>query len=130
MYKCDWCSKEFNNRRNAHKTNFKFCCRRCKENAQSVDGGDRFLSLRPKHYKDGGFFYRKRAFKIYGKICCSCGYYDNDLALDVDHIDGDRSNNILENLQVLCANCHAIKTRGGLVIIGKTSLLQREVDGS
>jgi 5-methylcytosine-specific restriction endonuclease McrA len=30
---------------------------------------------------------------------------------DFDHIDGDRSNNSLENCQALCPTCHAKKTR-------------------
>ena len=31
--------------------------------------------------------------------------------LDVDHIDGDRGNNDIKNLQTLCKPCHKIKTR-------------------
>jgi hypothetical protein len=30
--------------------------------------------------------------------------------LEVDHFDGDRTNNDVSNLITLCANCHAIKT--------------------
>lgn len=30
--------------------------------------------------------------------------------LQVDHIDGNHDNNEPENLQTLCANCHAVKT--------------------
>jgi len=30
---------------------------------------------------------------------------------DFDHIDGDSSNNSLNNCQALCPNCHAKKTR-------------------
>lgn len=30
--------------------------------------------------------------------------------LDVDHIDGNHKNNEKTNLQVLCANCHRLKT--------------------
>lgn len=32
------------------------------------------------------------------------------IQLDVDHIDGDHSNNDPSNLQTLCANCHRLKT--------------------
>ena len=28
-------------------------------------------------------------------------------ALSLHHIDGDRHNNVFENLQILCPNCHA-----------------------
>ena len=30
--------------------------------------------------------------------------------LDIDHIDGNHSNNDESNLQTLCANCHRLKT--------------------
>lgn len=30
--------------------------------------------------------------------------------LDVDHIDGDKTNNDPSNLVTLCKNCHALKT--------------------
>lgn len=29
-----------------------------------------------------------------------------DIPIDLDHIDGDRDNNKLENLRILCPNCH------------------------
>lgn len=29
------------------------------------------------------------------------------LVLHLDHIDGDRTNNLLDNLQILCPNCHS-----------------------
>lgn len=41
-----------------------------------------------------------------------CGFVPDDLIqLDVDHKDGDPSNNKLSNLQTLCANCHRLKTK-------------------
>lgn len=44
--------------------------------------------------------------------CERCGFIPEDkVQLDVDHIDGDRSNNDLSNLQTLCANCHRLKTK-------------------
>jgi 5-methylcytosine-specific restriction endonuclease McrA len=30
------------------------------------------------------------------------------IPLELDHIDGDRANNVLENLRLLCPNCHAL----------------------
>jgi hypothetical protein len=65
--------------------------------------------------------------KIWDKLCwkCRCGSYRKHkkdyceacgfvaivaAQLDVDHIDGDRSNNDIHNLQTLCANCHRLKT--------------------
>jgi 5-methylcytosine-specific restriction endonuclease McrA len=43
--------------------------------------------------------------------CESCGFIAvHSSQLDVDHIDGNRSNNNESNLQTLCANCHRLKT--------------------
>ena len=42
--------------------------------------------------------------------CSICGineWLGKPLTLQVDHIDGDRSNNLLENLRLLCGNCHS-----------------------
>lgn len=45
-------------------------------------------------------------------ICYECGFKAVDVRqLDVDHIDGDHSNNDPSNLQILCANCHRLKTK-------------------
>ena len=43
--------------------------------------------------------------------CECCGFIAVHRAqLDVDHIDGDSQNNVISNLQTLCANCHRLKT--------------------
>jgi 5-methylcytosine-specific restriction endonuclease McrA len=42
--------------------------------------------------------------------CETCGVVDwlgNSLSMHLHHIDGDRFNNTLNNLQILCPNCHA-----------------------
>jgi hypothetical protein len=41
--------------------------------------------------------------------CISCNKVLN--TFDLDHIDGDKTNNSLSNCQALCPNCHAEKTR-------------------
>lgn len=42
--------------------------------------------------------------------CEECGlentWNGNPLTLELDHIDGDRTNNSLDNLKILCPNCH------------------------
>jgi len=41
--------------------------------------------------------------------CCRLTEWQNyPIVLEVHHIDGDRTNNNYENLQLLCCNCHAI----------------------
>lgn len=45
------------------------------------------------------------------RICKSCGlgeeWNNSKLTLEVDHVDGDCSNNLLTNLRWLCPNCHS-----------------------
>ncbi|WP_049939586.1 HNH endonuclease signature motif containing protein [Natronomonas pharaonis] len=48
--------------------------------------------------------YRDRCLKTKGEYCHSCGVRQN---IQVHHIDGDHSNNGLDNLVPLCANCHS-----------------------
>ena len=44
-------------------------------------------------------------------ICEFCGFVPvHPCQLDVDHIDGNRTNSKSSNLQTLCANCHRLKT--------------------
>lgn len=55
---------------------------------------------------------RERLFQETNYSCTQCGYNktrDNGKTiLEIDHIDGDYTNNTRENLRVLCPNCHAL----------------------
>ena len=50
---------------------------------------------------------RYRAQKNKKDYCEKCGGTEK---LHIDHIDGNRSNNELTNLQTLCKDCHHIKS--------------------
>jgi hypothetical protein len=59
----------------------------------------------------------KQAFPNYAelslkrKVCEACGFIAaHPCQLDVDHKDGNWLNDDPANLQVLCANCHRLKT--------------------
>jgi len=91
-----------------------FCSRECKDNAQRVEVG----LIAPSHYKGGAYAYRKKALLYYGPTCNRCSFEEDERLLDVHHIDGDRKNNVIENLEVLCVMCHARETRKAISNMG------------
>ena len=43
--------------------------------------------------------------------CCGCKldtWLDQPIPLELDHIDGNHQNNALDNLRLLCPNCHSL----------------------
>ena len=51
----------------------------------------------------------KEGIKEYKCECCgNTEWMGKPIMLELHHIDGDHNNNKLENLQMLCPNCHSI----------------------
>ncbi len=46
-----------------------------------------------------------RLLKIHGNNCQRCGYHKTEI-LQVHHKDKNRQNNELDNLELICPNCH------------------------
>lgn len=68
--------------------------------------------------------FRMALIKSRGTKCEKCGFKANhpitgNPILQVGHIDGDYRNNNIENLQVLCPNCHAMTPNYGSLNKGK-----------
>lgn len=60
--------------------------------------------------KKGGKTLAAPLIALRGQRCECCGiteWLGNPIKLEVHHLDGDRLNNELENLKLLCPNCHA-----------------------
>jgi len=98
-------------------------CVTCKERPQKKKTNGRFMAqcgkCHKKRFGTGGP--RKPGYQKYGRVleyskhkksyCEECGFIAVEMCqLDVDHIDGNKFNNDIANLQTLCANCHRLKT--------------------
>lgn len=84
---------------NKSKTGHIFCNRSCATKFNNI-----FYHKSGKnhpHYKGGT--YRK---KVVLDKCSSCGWNKVPQILQVHHKDRNRKNNNIENLEVLCPNCH------------------------
>lgn len=53
---------------------------------------------------------KKHLIKDKGNVCECCKldtWLGSPITIELDHIDGDRTNNNLSNLRLLCPNCHS-----------------------
>jgi len=82
-------------------------------------------SILVKNSSYQSFKLKKRLFLsgIKNQKCEECGWAERNsdgyLPLELDHINGDHSDNRLENLRVLCPNCHSLKSNHRGRNIGK-----------
>lgn len=66
-----------------------------------------------EHSNYQSFKLKKRLFKegLKTKVCECCGlskWQNKEIPLELHHINGVNTDNRLENLQILCPNCHAL----------------------
>ena len=130
--KCSECRKNFEILESRFKkSNFFFCSRKCKDKAQSLDGNCK--DILPLHYgksnKRWGNSHKKKAFNHKEKICEGCGE-DKEYLLVIHHKDGNRFNGKLENLEIVCSNCHIkrhLQTKGKKIIYRTNILTSKEL---
>lgn len=70
-----------------------------------------------------------------GRKCESCGleeWLGSPINLEVHHVDGDRLNNALDNLQLLCPNCHSytqnFRQSSGHIVVSDEDLVSALMD--
>jgi hypothetical protein len=105
---CAYCKKKFykpESKIKKSKSGLVFCSRKHKDLGQRIESG--LTEIHPPHYGTAEISdYRSIAFSSKEKVCELCGYNTIPQILQVHHIDENRKNNSIDNLQVLCPNCH------------------------
>ncbi len=92
-YRCATCGNEVFLRKYQKERNDKYYCNRECYNNRRKDN--------LKRLKRGTQYYNN----LLENSTCACGVSEKYL-LQIHHIDGNHNNNIPENLEVVCANCH------------------------
>lgn len=117
---CLNCNKEIPNRNKYYNNSCQVEYRR-KILFESIENGDDSL------YVDN---YKKYLIFKYGEKCMECGWdkrnpITKNVPIQLEHIDGNSDNNSLDNLKLLCPNCHSLTTTFGALNKGNGRELRR-----
>jgi len=107
---CITCGKEIKS------SAIKYCSIECQNNNQSNKYIEKWKNkevsgLRGEYSISG--YIRNYLFEKYNHKCSKCGWgeinqFTGKIPLEVEHIDGDYTNNKEENLTLLCPNCYSL----------------------
>lgn len=106
---CAYCGKEIYRKPSqikASNTNTFFCCREHKDKGQRLESG--INEVHPDHYGSEKQ-YRSKAFRHKETVCEECEKDLPKTILHIHHKDGDKTNNQISNLEVLCPTCHELR---------------------
>ena len=102
-----------------HKGQYKYCCFKCQSEYQRDiyiekvnNGEENGLKKTGNTYKVSDSI-RSYLLQKYDNKCQKCGWGEinpitGKCPLEIHHVDGNRSNNKLDNLELLCPNCHSL----------------------
>lgn len=99
---CKECGIKFSRRKGELKSENVFCSSSC----SNTHTNKKLIGSKARNFKHGKSMYRDLALK-HKPCCCEICGFDKDYAIEVHHIDRDRSNNHISNLMVVCSNCHS-----------------------
>jgi len=110
MKKCLSCKGEIN------KNSKKYCSYQCQNDYQRMEKVN--LWLEGRHNGMRGKTATAQWIKWYlikenGEKCMECGWcevnkFTGNIPIELEHIDGDFTNNKIDNLKLLCPNCHSL----------------------
>lgn len=74
---------------------------------------------------------RRRLIEMHGAACMECGWNkvnptSRSCPVELEHIDGNSTNNVLPNLKLLCPNCHSLSPTYKGLNRGKGRSIRRE----
>jgi len=110
----------------------KFCGHICQGEFSSKQRFSQRLKENTKYEKST----RKYVLMIKGEKCEDCGITDwrgNKLSFNIDHVNGNRTDNRIENLRVLCPNCHSLTPTFGVKNVseeGRKKMLAGAIKGN
>ena len=89
----------------------KFCSIKCQQELARQQAMKILLDGKQTKLKNPAL--RKLIIEKYGAKCMECGWDKINPAsgkcpIELEHIDGNSENNMLENLKLLCPNCHSL----------------------
>lgn len=103
IVKCSYCGKEFKkslSKLKNSKSGLYFCSKECKNNAQRCESNILNKNYSRKNYRITAFLYKEHK-------CECCGNSDKRV-LEIHHKNFNHKDNRIENLMIVCANCHRI----------------------